>query len=429
MSDRGNGIRSAADRGDGSQSTADRAADPSPVAVDGLSVSFGDIDAVRDISLTVERGELVGLVGPNGAGKTTVLRAIKGTVTPDTGTVRLAGDHVSELSAAEAGRRVASVPQSTDLSFDFQVRHVIEMGRTPHIGRFSGHDADDATAVHEAMVAAGVERFADRSIRSVSGGERQRVLLARALAQETPVLLLDEPTASLDVNHAATTAELVRGLVDDGRAALAAIHDLELAARYCDRLVLIAGGRVRAIGSPKTVLTRETLRETFDAETFVGSNPVTGSPTVTAFSRSEIDSRRVHVVGGGREAAQVVGRVAAAGHSVSAGVVPANDVTAVVADDAECPVVTAPPFETVREEIRGAAERLANTADVTVAVGEMDDPNRSVVEAAATVVRVETGESTEPEIKSGESESGTIPAELVLDAIQDASPVADTTEE
>jgi len=157
------------------------------------------------------------------------------------------------------------------------------MGRTPHLGRFDGHGPDDERAVREAMDAGGVARFADRAITEGLRGRAPAVLLARALAQETPSLLLDEPTASLDVNHAVRTLELVRRLVDDGRAALAAIHDLDMAARYCDEIVVLANGGVRAAGPPEDVLTAGTLRDAFDAEAFVGENPATGSPTVTAF--------------------------------------------------------------------------------------------------------------------------------------------------
>jgi len=196
----------------------------------GLAVSFGDVEVVSGVDLQVAPGALVGLVGPNGAGKTTLLRAVTGAVGPDAGTVRLGGERVRELSAREVGRRVASVPQETTLGFDFDVRRVVEMGRTPHLGRFDGYGPDDAAAVDAAMAAADVEPFADRSITAVSGGERQRVLLARALAQAAPLLLLDEPTASLDVNHAVETLELVREFVDaGGRGAVAAIHDLDAA--------------------------------------------------------------------------------------------------------------------------------------------------------------------------------------------------------
>nr|WP_241429982.1 ATP-binding cassette domain-containing protein [Halorubrum lipolyticum] len=379
-----------------------------PIEVSDLSVSFGDVPVVSGVDLRVERGSLVGLVGPNGAGKTTVLRAIKGTLSPDAGEVRLDGDPAESLSAREAGRRVAGVPQETSLAFDFRVRQIVEMGRTPHLGRFDGHGPDDERAVREAMDAAGVERFADRAITEVSGGERQRVLLARALAQETASLLLDEPTASLDVNHAVRTLELVRELVDGGRAALAAIHDLDMAARYCDEIVVLANGGVRAAGPPETVLTADALRDAFDAEAFVGESPATGSPTVTAFdagdegaladspdSADPADSRRVHVVGSGRPAGRAVARLAAAGHAVSVGVVPEGDAAAGVAADADAPVVTAPPFAAVPSERRDEAVALARAADVTAAVGKAGragdelGSNMAVLDASDRIVRVD----------------------------------------
>jgi len=384
-----------------------------PIEVRDLVVSFGDVPVVSGVDLRVERGSLVGLVGPNGAGKTTVLRAIKGTLSPDAGAVRLDGDDADSLSAREAGRRVASVPQETSLAFDFRVRQVVEMGRTPHLGRFDGHGPDDERAVREAMDAAGVARFADRAITEVSGGERQRVLLARALAQATPSLLLDEPTASLDVNHAVRTLELVRDLVDDGRAALAAIHDLDVAARYCDEIVVLADGGVRAAGPPAEVLTADALRDAFDAEAFVGESPATGTPTVTAFDATdggeanngaepddEADPRRVHVVGRGRPAGRAVARLAAAGHAVSVGVVPEGDAAAGVAADADATAVTAPPFAGVPDERRAEAVALAREADVTVAVGEVGrveprtatggetEANAAVLAASDRVARV-----------------------------------------
>ncbi|MFC7186982.1 ATP-binding cassette domain-containing protein [Halorubrum yunnanense] len=378
------------------------------VEVADLAVSFGDVPVVSGVDLRVERGELVGLVGPNGAGKTTVIRAIKGALTPDSGQVRLDGEAAGDLSAREAGRRVASVPQETSLAFDFRVRHVVEMGRTPHLGRFDGHSADDDRAVREAMDAAGVARFADRSITAVSGGERQRVLLARALAQGTRALLLDEPTASLDPNHAVRTLELVRDLVDDGRGALAAIHDLDVAARYCDRIVVLANGGVHAAGPPDEVLTADALRAAFDAEAFVGRNPATGTPAVTAFDgvgdrdESSVPARRLHVVGTGRAASRVVARLATDGHELSVGVVPEGDAAAETARDADAEVVAAPPFEPVEAARREAAAALARDADATVAVGRATEdgtgasaggdrsgPNAAVLAAADRLVEVD----------------------------------------
>ena len=362
-------------------------ADPM-IAVRNLWVSFDDLDVLSAVDVTVERGTFVGFVGPNGAGKTTLLRTMKGTLTPDSGEVRLAGDAIADLTARETGRRVASVPQNTSLSFDFPVRTVVEMGRTPHLSRFGGHGADDAEAVRRAMERADVVQFADRSIRTVSGGERQRVLLARALAQETPALLLDEPTASLDVNHAIRTLELVRRLVDDGKTAVAAIHDLDIAARYCDKLVLIAGGDVRASGPPREVLTADALRDAFDAETFVGDDPVTGAPSVTTLPTTDYDPHRVHVVGTGPDTARVIGHLAAAGHDLSVGVVPEGDVAERAAVDAGASVVAVAPFSEINETAATRAIELSSTADVTVVVGTPATGNEVVVENARRVVDV-----------------------------------------
>jgi iron complex transport system ATP-binding protein len=175
---------------------------------------------------------------------------------------------------------VATVPQDTTVSFEFTVRQVVEMGRHPHRGRF-GPDPDPG-AVDRALARTATGDLADRPVGRVSGGERQRAVLARTLAQDAPVLVLDEPTASLDVNHQVETLDLVRGLVGEGRTAVAAIHDLNLAARYCDRLALLADGRLLASGEPQTVLTEELLAEAFDADAVVTDHPVTGSPLVTA---------------------------------------------------------------------------------------------------------------------------------------------------
>ncbi|GAA0719027.1 heme ABC transporter ATP-binding protein [Halorubrum trapanicum] len=362
-----------------------------------VAVSFGDLDVVSGVDLRVEPGSLVGLVGPNGAGKTTVLRAVTGAVEPDAGTVEIGGDPAASLSAKEVGRRVASVPQATNLAFDFRVRHVVEMGRTPHLGRFDGHGVEDDAAVDAAMAAADVDRFADRSITEVSGGERQRVLLARALAQAAPLLLLDEPTASLDVNHAVETLELVREFVDDGdRGAIAAIHDLDAAARYCDEVVVLANGGVRAAGPPESVLSADAVGAAFDAEAFVGRNPATGTPAVTAFPHSDVEGRRVHVIGTGRPAARVVARLAAAGHEPSVGVVPPGDAAADAVADAGATAVTAPAFEGPSAETVGAACDLAAAADATLAVGfegsgDAVGPNGEVAAAADRLVTVSAG--------------------------------------
>ncbi|WP_324758944.1 heme ABC transporter ATP-binding protein [Haloarcula montana] len=357
----------------------------------GLSVSIADQEILSAVDLTVEEGSLVGLVGPNGAGKTTLLRTVGGTLAPDEGTVTVAGRDIHDCTASETGRLIARLPQSTALSFDFTVEQVVEMGRTPHLGRFERAGSEDRAAVDRAIERAEVAEFADRRVTSLSGGERQRVLLARALAQSTPVLLLDEPTASLDINHAIRTLELVGDLVTEGKTAVAAIHDLNLAARYCDELVLVAGGRVRAAGTPEEVLAAETLGEAFDATALVTDHPVVDAPLVTPLPARPDMTGRVHVVGTGRIAAKALTRLADAGVTVTLGVAPADDVATARAGALDCETVTVPTFAGIDEGARDRAVALARRADAVVTAGDVAAGNRPVVDAAGTVVSTDAG--------------------------------------
>ena len=265
------------------------------IEVRNLGVSYGGVDALAGVDLTVEPGEVVGLVGPNGAGKTTLLGAINGLVEPTAGNVDVGGDDVSTLSARALARRVATVPQETDLSFAFPVREVVAMGRTPYRSRFERITEEDRQHTRRAMERTDTLRFADRRIDEVSGGERQRVVFARALCQDPDGLLLDEPTASLDINHQVRLFSLLRTFVAEGRAALCAIHDLSLAARFCDRLLLLTDGEALAVGSPEDVLTESTVERAFDTHVAVTRHPVTGTPDVTALDGEyqRLDALRV----------------------------------------------------------------------------------------------------------------------------------------
>ncbi|WP_280537268.1 heme ABC transporter ATP-binding protein [Halopenitus sp. POP-27] len=345
-----------------------------------VTVSIGGATVLEGVDLAVEAGSFLGVVGPNGAGKTTLLRTLRGSLAPDRGRVRVDDEDLTNRSARAVARRVASVPQDTVLSFDFSVEQVVGMGRTPHRSRFATADAADREAVADAMATTDTARFADRSVGTLSGGERQRVLLARALAQETPVLLLDEPTGSLDVNHTVETLALVRDLVEAGKTVVAAIHDLNIAARYCDELLLLADGRVRSVGTPEAVLSEPALRDAFDARTVVTEQPGSTAPLVTALPDHDPDaaSRRVHVVGTGQQAATAVGVLVAAGHEVSVGVVPAGDAAAERAREIGADPVTVPPFAGVSDDAAAAATDRAAAADVTVVVGPPATDNHRV---------------------------------------------------
>ena len=409
-----------------------------------VSVSFGDVDVLENASLTVEPGEFVGLVGPNGAGKTTLLRTISGALSPTSGTVAVDGADIHALSSKASSRLVAVVPQDTTLSFSFDVRTVVEMGRHPHRSRFSPPTEADREAVERALERTRTAQFADRPIDEVSGGERQRVVLARAIAQDAPVTLLDEPTASLDVNHQVETLELVRDLVAEGRTVVAAIHDLDLAARYCDRLVVLADGSVLEAGPPSDVLSSETLTEAFDASAVVTPNPVTGTETVTALNPSRAASAggtegtaslpdRVHVLGTGTAAAGVVARLEAAGIDVSLGPVPSGDAAAELArsDAHEVDRIEVAPFSAPSGADRAALEERVREADATVladAVGsgrllEAIDPSSPlvVVETRPVDERNVAGAAVRKQYETYRERAVNTTVEGVLEAVADAS--------
>jgi iron complex transport system ATP-binding protein len=235
----------------------------------GVSVSLGGAEVVRDVSLSVERGEWLALIGPNGAGKTTTLRALASLV-PFRGSIEIDGRSLLDLSRREAARLIALVPQTPQTPTDLTVAEYVLLGRTPHIGYFGSERRDDRTAAYRAMERLSVLQFAHRSLGSLSGGELQRVVLARALAQEAPILLLDEPTSALDLGRQQLVLELVDELrVDHALTVVAAMHDLSLAGQYADRLLLLDRGAVVGAGTAEEVLTEERLGAFYGAAVHV----------------------------------------------------------------------------------------------------------------------------------------------------------------
>jgi iron complex transport system ATP-binding protein len=412
------------DSGDESRASGAGTATSSLLDVRDLSVSYGDLAVLAGVSLSVERGEFVGLVGPNGAGKTTLLNVLNGMVEPDAGTVQVDGDPVTALSARATGRRVATVPQDTTVAFEFSVEDIVAMGRTPYHGLLA-RDTDGTAAVDHALARTETDQFRERAVGSLSGGERQRVVLARALAQGTPALLLDEPTASLDVNHQVRTLGLVRELTRDaGKGALAAIHDLDLAARFCDRIAVLADGQVLAVGSPAAVLTEETLETAFDTAAAVLPDPVTGTPTVTPLPARGDLALRVHVVGSGRAAARAIAALDESGATLTAGPLLDGDLAAVTAGERGVETVTAQPFASIPAESERRALEALGGAEVAVLAGSVSPDVHRLVRDHPCVVRMRAsnrerqpdGEQTDPtvRVKTGER--------TALDVVATATP-------
>lgn len=218
---------------------------------------------VRNATLALTPGHLTALVGPNGSGKTTLLRLLAGLWRPMEGRALLDGQDLSAIRRQELARRVAFTPQDTHLEFAFTVRDVVSMGRHPHLGRFQREGERDARAIEEAMTRADVGHLAERFVTELSGGERQRVVIARSLATQADAILLDEPTANLDIAHALDVLDLCRRLADDGKTIAFAIHDLNLAARYSTEVALVCAGSIVATGAPEEVLSDAGILDVF----------------------------------------------------------------------------------------------------------------------------------------------------------------------
>jgi cobalamin transport system ATP-binding protein len=259
------------------------------IELKGISVRLGGVEVVRGVSAEAEEGAWVGLIGPNGAGKTTVLRALAGLV-PYEGSVRLAGEEVARLGRTRAARRVALVPQEPAIPVDTRVADYVLLGRTPHVGPFSRESERDLETAGAALARLDLLPFARRRLGSLSGGERQRAVLARALAQEAPVLLLDEPTAALDVGRQQQVLELVDELRRErGLTVVSAMHDLTLAGQFAHRLLLLDGGLLVAEGEPADVLTEELVARHYGASVRVVADPELGVIVVPARAFADAD--------------------------------------------------------------------------------------------------------------------------------------------
>ena len=247
--------------------------------IDGVSWCVDGKAILRGIDLDVRSGEFVGLIGPNGSGKSSLLRCIYRALRPNAGLIVLDGADVwQELRPRDVARRAAVVLQEFPSEFDFTVHDIVMMGRSPHKGLFDRDDVEDFRLVAEALDKVGLADFAQRNFQTLSGGEKQRVLVARALAQQAEVLILDEPTNHLDIFYQLEILDLVKGL---GVTTLAALHDLNLAALYCDRIVVLKDGAVVTSGVLEDVLSAELIREVYRVAAEVRPHPATGRPHIT----------------------------------------------------------------------------------------------------------------------------------------------------
>ncbi len=243
------------------------------ITTEQLQATLGGSHILKGVSIEVSDKDFVGIIGPNGSGKSTLLKSIYRVLTPQSGTVFLDGNALNSYKPKESARKMAVVAQHNYYNFEFSVQDVVLMGRAPHKKAMERDNADDYRIVREALEKVNMGGFAQRSFSTLSGGEQQRVILARALAQQTQCLILDEPTNHLDIKYQLQLMDIVRSL---RLTVVAAIHDLNIAAMYCNKLFVLQNGRIIAFGPPKQVLTREFIRQVYEVEAKLYTDPETG---------------------------------------------------------------------------------------------------------------------------------------------------------
>ena len=366
-----------------------------------------------DLNISVRQGVVTGILGPNGSGKSTILRSLSRIMKPKYGRVLLGDcDLYQECSLQESARAIAVVPQSEVNTLDFTVRDVVEMGRAParERGIFRRMSLSDRDAVESAMLRTGTLELSDRIITTVSGGEAQRVLLARALAQGTDILLLDEPTSHLDLLHQHETLRLVRSLAhDDGKAVVCVLHDLNLASEYCDAIHLLAGGQVIADGLPDVVLTPQNIFQAYAIPVEIEKNRATGrvhirskSATRPAFGQ---DLPRVHVICGGGTGSHLLRELSEGGFDVTVGALNSGDTDLDTAQTLNfiCPIES--PFSPLSSKTVEMSRQLALESDIIVLAevpfGPGNVSHLETVEMAAMqripILVMQSGDSTDAE--------------------------------
>lgn len=357
----------------------------------GVRAGYGRQVILEDINLTIPEGDLLAILGPNGAGKSTFFKALTGLHPLMSGEIRLFGQPLLRLSSAERARLIAVVPQEVETPVAFTVAEIVLMGRTATLPRWTPPSARDFQVVERALVYTDVAGIKDRPFSGLSGGEKQRTIIAMALAQEPRLILMDEATSHLDINHRFEVMQIVERLNQEAGVTVVMIsHDLGLAADFCRRLVLFDHGRIAADGAPAAVLTDDLLKSVYHCPIQVRQDPQTGTLNIQPERRPNTSRAgrgiRVHVVGGGGAGEELMRHLALAGYSFTAGVLNRGDSDTQIAATLGAELALEKPFSPISPEAIRQALALAQSAQVAVLTdvpfGPGNLPNLDILEDA-----------------------------------------------
>ncbi|MFA5015729.1 MAG: ABC transporter ATP-binding protein [Actinomycetota bacterium] len=342
-----------------------------------LNFSYGKKKILDDISFNAEKGDFISILGPNGAGKSTLVNLISSILKDYRGQIEVGGRNLKGLSSKDIAKMIAVVPQYTNPGFSFTVAEMVIMGRNPYISRFGAERKEDFNAADEAMEKARVLPFANRKFSELSGGEKQRVIIAQALAQDSPILFLDEPTSHLDINFQIEFMNLFSNLnKKENKTIIGIFQDINLAIQSSKKIMLLKEGRIFNSGSVEDTINRENIRSVFGSDVFIGRNPVTGSLYVSPVFNTTVERdsiiqasnkySKVHVIGGGGAASQVISLLHSSGYIISCGVVNTLDTDLDTARMLGIPYVAEAPFSPISQDSQNRNLEFIKSSDAVI---------------------------------------------------------------
>lgn len=340
-----------------------------------IKFSYKQDEILKGIDLQIEKGSFIGIIGPNASGKSTLLKNICKTLDSDSGTVYIDKKLLNDYNSKELAKKMAVVPQNTEVNFNFNVYDIIMMGRHPYQKRWSRLKQNDKEIVKEVMELTDTLKLKNKFINELSGGERQRVIIARALAQKPDILLLDEPTSNLDINYQGEIYDLLSYLNKKLNLTIITVsHDLNLTAQYCEKLILLKAGKVFAVGSAESVLTEKNIKEVYNAEVLIKRNPLSDKPFITLVpeanrknhKKSNKRDYKIHIIAGGGTAKKFLYKLENRGYQLSIGVLNIGDADWQAAKELGLDIIESPPFIDILEKDIEKNKKLIKKSDLII---------------------------------------------------------------
>lgn len=340
------------------------------MAIEDIDCYYDSTKILENVRFAVKTGCFLGILGPNGSGKTTLLKSISRVLEPRKGAILLDDANLYKMKSREVAKNMAVVPQDSSIGFSFTCRQIVLMGRSPHLSRLETESAKDVAIARKAMEYTKTWEFADRPVTELSGGEKQRVIIARALTQEPQILLLDEPTSHLDISNQLEIMDLLKKLCTDNKLLIIGVfHDFNLAARYCDSIIMMRNGQVYATGNVAKTLTSENIKKVFDIDAIVNTHPVTGLPFVIPISKPKDTKKRnlsIHLISGAGTGSGLMKILCDEGFRVSAGVLNSLDTDHETADLLGIPVATEAPMSPITDDAHNVNLEMIRQSNVLI---------------------------------------------------------------